>query len=142
MPPEKKPKPKENDVKAVTDWIDQEIRSAERLAKNSPGRTRRLNRTEYFNTLRDLFSLDGDYTRSLMDALPQDGKVDGFDRVGASLYIDQAQLAKYFELADRVLNEPRIDAESRRQPLRSKISRGTSNGPPRARRESSRKWTS
>jgi len=105
MPPEKKPRPAESDVKAVTDWIDQEIRSAERLAKNSPGRTRRLNRTEYFNTLRDLFSLDGDYTRSLMDSLPQDGKVDGFDRAGASLYIDQAQLAKYFELADRVLND-------------------------------------
>ena len=105
MPPKKEPRPTESDVKAITDWIDQEMRNAERLAKNSPGRTRRLNRTEYFNTLRDLFSLDDNYTRSLMDALPQDGKVDGFDRVGASLYIDQAQLAKYFELADRVLNE-------------------------------------
>ena len=31
--------------------------------------------------------------------------MDGFDRVGASLYIDQAQLAKYFELAERVLSE-------------------------------------
>jgi mono/diheme cytochrome c family protein len=105
MPPAKKPRPDEAETRAVTDWIDQEIRNAERLAKNSPARTRRLNRTEYFNTLRDLFHLDENYVRSLTDELPPDGKVDGFDRVGASLYIDQSQLAKYFELADRVLNE-------------------------------------
>ena len=87
------------------DWIDREIRNAEKRARNSSGRTRRLNRTEYFNTLRDLFDLDEHYVRSLVDELPPDGKLDGFDRAGASLYIDQAQLAKYFELAERVLNE-------------------------------------
>lgn len=105
MPPKKEAQPTETEVKVVTDWIDQEIRGAAQLAKNSPGRTRRLNRTEYFNSLRDLLFLDDNYTRSLMETLPQDGKVDGFDRGGASLYIDQAQLAKYFELADRVLTE-------------------------------------
>ncbi|WP_420196872.1 DUF1592 domain-containing protein [Chthoniobacter flavus] len=105
MPPKKETRPSESEARAVTDWIDQEMRNAERVAKNSPGHTRRLNRTEYFNTLRDLFHLDEDYVRSLEDELPPDGKVDGFDRVGAALYIDQTQLAKYFELADRVLNE-------------------------------------
>ena len=59
------PGPTENEARAVTDWIDQEIRNAERMARNSPGRTRRLNRTEYFNTLRDLFHLDENYVRSL-----------------------------------------------------------------------------
>ncbi len=105
MPPEKEPRPTADEARVVTDWIDQEIRNAERLARNSAGRTRRMNRTEYFNTLRDLFHLDEDYVRSLEDELPPDAKVDGFDRVGTSLYIDQAQLAKYFELADRVLSE-------------------------------------
>ena len=105
MPPEEEARPKESDVTLVMDWIDREIRNAERRARNSSGRTRRLNRTEYFNTLRDLFYLDENYVRSLENELPPDGKVDGFDRVGASLYIDQAQLAKYLELADRVLTE-------------------------------------
>jgi mono/diheme cytochrome c family protein len=105
MPPKKEPRPTEAEARAVTDWIDQEMRNAERLARSSPGHTRRLNRTEYFNTLRDLFYLDENYVRGLTDELPQDGKVDGFDRVGSSLYIDQAQLAKYFEMADRVLNQ-------------------------------------
>jgi mono/diheme cytochrome c family protein len=105
MPPKKEPRPAISDAKLVMDWIDQEIRDAKRRARNSSGRTRRLNRTEYFNTLRDLFDLDENYVRSLVDELPPDGKLDGFDRARASLFIDQAQLAKYFELADRVLNE-------------------------------------
>ena len=58
MPPKDEARPKPGDVKVVMDWIDDEIRNAERIAKNSSGRTRRLNRTEYFNTLRDLFELD------------------------------------------------------------------------------------
>lgn len=105
MPPKKEERPAASDVTVVMDWIDQEIRNAERLAKNSSGRTRRLNRTEYFNTLRDLFDLEEDYVRSLEEELPPDGKVDGFDRIGSSLYIDQAQLAKYVELAERVLSQ-------------------------------------
>jgi len=105
MPPKKEARPKESEAAAVMGWIDQEIRNAERLSKNSSGRTRRLNRTEYFNTLRDLFDVDENYVRSLEDELPPDGKVDGFDRVGTSLYIDQSQLAKYFELAERVLTQ-------------------------------------
>jgi hypothetical protein len=105
MPPKDEPRPEEGDVTVVMDWIDREIRNAERRARNSSGRTRRLNRAEYFNTLRDLFDLDEDYIRNLVDELPPDGKLDGFDRAGASLFIDQAQLAKYFELAERVLNE-------------------------------------
>jgi len=70
-------RPTGNEARAVTDWIDQEIRNAERLARSSAGRTRRLNRTEYFNTLRDLFHLEENYVRSLEDELPPDGKVDG-----------------------------------------------------------------
>lgn len=103
MPPKDEPRPAIADVQVVMTWIDQEIRAAERRAKSSAGRTRRLNRTEYFNTLRDLFHLDENYVRSLEEELPPDGKTDGFDRVGASLYIDQSQLAKYFALAERVL---------------------------------------
>lgn len=105
MPPKDEARPQESDVTAVMDWIDREIRNAEKRARNSAGRTRRLNRAEYFNTLRELFDLDENYVRSLMNELPPDGKLDGFDRAGASLYIDQAQLAKYFELAERILNE-------------------------------------
>jgi Protein of unknown function (DUF1592)/Protein of unknown function (DUF1587)/Protein of unknown function (DUF1595) len=105
MPPKKEPRPNPKAAAEVTDWIIQELRNAEKLAKNSSGRipTRRLNRAEYANTLRDLFYLDDKFARNLEDELPLDGKVDGFDRGAAGLYIDEAQLDKYLEFADLVL---------------------------------------
>src|SRR6185436_8740962 len=89
----------------VADWIITELRGAEKRAKGMSGRipTRRLNRTEYVNSLRDLFYLDENFVRALEQDLPMDGKVDGFDRGGAGLFIDGAQMAKYLETADIAL---------------------------------------
>jgi len=106
MPPAKEPRPDPKEAAAVADWIIQELTHAEMTKKHSIGLTRRMNRTEYGNTLRDLFDIDENYLRPLVEKeLSPDGKVDGFDRGGASLFIDQAQLAKYYELAERVLSE-------------------------------------
>jgi hypothetical protein len=105
MPPKKEPRPNADEASVVTDWIIQELRNAERRAKGLSGRipTRRLNRTEYANTLRDLFYLEENFVRALEQDLPMDGKVDGFDRGGAALFIDGAQMARYLETADFVL---------------------------------------
>ncbi len=105
MPPARKPRPDAREVAEVMDWIVRELRLAEKRAKRSSGRipTRRLNRTEYVNTLRDLFYLDENFARGLEEELPMDGTVEGFDRGGASLFIDEAQMAKYLEVADLVL---------------------------------------
>src|SRR5262245_56724092 len=53
MPPKKQARPDPREAFAVVEWVAQELRNAEKLAKNSSGRipTRRLNRTEYVNTL-------------------------------------------------------------------------------------------
>jgi hypothetical protein len=64
-----------------------------------------LNRTEYVTTLRDLFHLDENATNGILEELPPDGTVDGFDRGGASLFLDETQLDKYLELADLVLDK-------------------------------------
>jgi hypothetical protein len=106
MPPKKEARPDAAEMSKVTDWIIQELRTAEKRAKGLSGRipTRRLNRTEYANTLRDLFFLDENFVRALEQDLPMDGKVDGFDRGGAALFIDGAQLDKYLETADVVLS--------------------------------------
>jgi hypothetical protein len=107
MPPRKEPRPDPAEATAATDWIIQELRNAEKRARGLSGRipTRRLNRTEYANTLRDLFFLDENFVRALELDLPMDGKVDGFDRGGAGLFIDGAQLARYLETADLVLDK-------------------------------------
>src|SRR5579862_286592 len=105
MPPKKEPRPDAAEASTVTEWIIQELRTAEKRAKGMAGRipTRRLNRTEYANTLRDLFGLEENFVRALEQDLPMDGKVDGFDRGGAGLFIDGAQMARYLETADVVL---------------------------------------
>jgi hypothetical protein len=107
MPPKKEPRPNPAEATVATDWIIQELRNAEKRARGVSGRipTRRLNRTEYANTLRDLFFLDENFVRALEQDLPMDGKVDGFDRGGAGLFIDGAQMAKYLETADFVLDK-------------------------------------
>ncbi len=68
------------------------------------GRTplRRLNRTEYENTMRDLFDLPG---LQVKDKLPEDGRIDGFEKGSAALDISSVQLRKYIEAADFVLDE-------------------------------------
>lgn len=105
MPPKKEPRPDAAEASAVADWISQELRNAEKRAKAGSGRipTRRLNRSEYANTLRDLFHLDEHFVRAVEQDLPTDGKGDGFDRGGAALFIDEAQMARYLETADHVL---------------------------------------
>ncbi len=106
MPPKQMPRPDAKKASEVTEWIAQELRNAEARAKSGSGRvpTRRLNRTEYANTLRDLLYLDDNVARTIEQELPMDGKVAGFDRGGAGLFIDEAQMTKYLEMADWVLD--------------------------------------
>jgi hypothetical protein len=66
---------------------------------------RRLNRTEYANTVRDLFHLDEHFARKIEQELPADGKVDGFDRGGAALFFDKSQLQAYLDMAELVVRE-------------------------------------
>jgi hypothetical protein len=105
--PKKGPRPDPKEAFAVVEWVNMEMRNAAKRAQGSGGRIplRRLNRTEYVNTLRDLFYLDDNAARALEEELPMDGVVGGFDRGGAGLYIDEAQMAKYLEIADLVLGQ-------------------------------------
>ena len=61
---------------------------------------RRLNRVEYENTVRDLFSIDV-FVREM---LPEDASSHGFDNIGASLSVSTEQMQAYLETADAVLN--------------------------------------
>jgi hypothetical protein len=105
--PKKKTKPDPNEAFAVVEWVNLELRNAEKRAQSTGGRVpmRRLNRTEYANTVRDLFHLDENFARKIEQELPADGKVDGFDRGGAALFIDKSQLQAYLDMADLVVRE-------------------------------------
>ena len=111
--PKSKNKPDPKESFAVTEWVNQELRNAEKRAQSTVGRAgmRRLNRTEYANAVRDLFRLDEHFARKIEQELPADGKVDGFDRGGAALFFDKSQLQAYLDAADMVVREA-LPAES------------------------------
>lgn len=64
-----------------------------------------MNRVEYANTVRDLFSLDQNYARRIEKELPADAKVGGFDRGSAGLFMDEGKLSQYMSVAEMVFDE-------------------------------------
>lgn len=62
---------------------------------------RRLNRTEYENTLRDMLGVQ---TR-LAELLPEDGKAHGFDNVGEALDLSPVHLQRYMDAAKAALRD-------------------------------------
>ena len=103
MPPEGEPRPPEQDVRALSDWIAPRVAAADPPRRGRPrGRTvlRRLNRVEYENTVRDLLGIK----INLKDQLPEDGSADGFDNAGAANHTSSFLMEKYLEAADKALN--------------------------------------
>lgn len=111
MPPGKSKQPNEAERKVLMGWVrhvadtyvpyEKLSRADLERALAAPPRSRRLNRTEYGNTLRDLFGVD----LHAGDLLPSEGGGgEGFDNAGATLFTTPALMEKYLEAADRVLS--------------------------------------
>jgi hypothetical protein len=110
MPPEGETRPAPAEVAAMVRWIEDQIGAAEFARRVSVGRApmRRLNQTEYQNTIRDLLQVDVDLT----GVLPADSNGGGFDTDAESLHLSSYLIAAYFNAANIVLeeaiaNEPR-----------------------------------
>ena len=101
MPPEDEERPDQKDVEAVTHWFEREFARLERVTPPDPGRVtaRRLNRTEYNNTVRDLFAVD---VRP-GDDFPQDDAGYGFDNIADVLSLSPVLLEKYMVAAEKVV---------------------------------------
>ncbi|QDU95694.1 DUF1592 domain-containing protein [Lignipirellula cremea] len=101
MPPEdaEQPTPAERD--AVLRWLDGELAAASAHFQQSEGRVliRRMNRTEYENTLHDLLSI----TAPVQELLPEDNFVAGFDTISTGLGISSTHLVRYQEAAEVAL---------------------------------------
>ncbi|WP_254509430.1 DUF1592 domain-containing protein [Anatilimnocola floriformis] len=102
MPPADKPRPDAQEVKKLTAWLSPRIATAETAARAAQGRVvvRRLNRSEYENTVRDLLGVQV----NLKDQLPLDSAADGFDNAGAAHHTSSFLMEKYLEAADVALN--------------------------------------
>jgi len=100
MPPPGLPRPAAADLKLVTTWVSNELDRLDRQTKPDPGHitARRLNRTEYNNSVRDLLGVDfqpaGDF--------PPDDSGYGFDNNGDVLSLSPSLMEKYVSAAEKI----------------------------------------
>lgn len=104
MPPEDEPKPEAGELAAVTDWIATELKQARQRQQSSGGRVllRRLSRSEYVNTIRDLLHVEFPEGSGLKEMLPPDGSIGGFDKVSKGLLLDPSLMEAYLTAAREI----------------------------------------
>jgi len=102
MPPKKKARPAPALKAATLDWLGAALLAADTKRQQTEGRvvTRRLNRTEYENTIRDLLAIE----TPLKEILPEDNSAHGFDNIGAALDVSTVLMERYLEAADAALD--------------------------------------
>ncbi|MDA1234826.1 MAG: DUF1592 domain-containing protein [Acidobacteria bacterium] len=98
MPPQGLPHPEQAQKDQTIAALSAAVNSAREERRSTGGRTvlRRLNRTEYQNTMSDLLGHEMDYTR---DIPPEGLSRDGFRNNGSSLGMTAVQLEYYLEAA-------------------------------------------
>ncbi|HPM82421.1 MAG TPA: DUF1592 domain-containing protein [Candidatus Anammoximicrobium sp.] len=101
MPPEDAPRPTVEQREAFLRAVRGVFARAARDAKPDPGRVtmRRLNRTEYRNTIRDLVGVDFDPTEDF----PSDDIGHGFDNIGDVLTMSPVLMERYLAAAEAVM---------------------------------------
>lgn len=115
MPPKNKPHPQAQQIEQIVAWIKSAAFQIDPRDPD-PGRVtvRRLNRTEYRNTIRDLLGVNYDTSAEF----PADDTGHGFDNIGDVLTISPLLLEKYVIaarsiIAQTVPTSPRVVAEKR-----------------------------
>ncbi|MDP7585768.1 MAG: DUF1587 domain-containing protein, partial [Verrucomicrobiota bacterium] len=103
MPPEEKIQPSDNERLFLVEFIDAELTKfdcSDPAVPVNPGRVtlRRLNRSEYNNTVRDLFGVD---YRPAAD-FPNDEVGYGFDNIGDVLSLSPILMEKYLRAAEQI----------------------------------------
>ena len=101
MPPEDASvQPSEEQIETLVKFLDTEFARADAAMKPDPGRVtaRRLNRSEYTNTIRDLLAIEFRADRNF----PTDDSGEGFDNIGDVLTVSPVLMDKYLSAAGRI----------------------------------------
>ncbi len=100
MPPADAEQPEGADRVKTIEWIEQRLREFDCGAASRPGRVtmRRLNKTEYNLTIRDLTGLD----LQLAKDFPSDDVGNGFDNIGDVLSLPPILMEKYLDAANQI----------------------------------------
>jgi hypothetical protein len=101
MPPPDKKQPKEEERQFMLKWIDEKLSKVDCSLTRDPGQPtlRRLNRTEYANTIRDLVGVKFD----ALSELPQDDSGYGFDNIGDVLSMPPILLERYLAASEKIV---------------------------------------
>jgi mono/diheme cytochrome c family protein len=98
MPPPKQPRPETQSMQGTVKWLDEQIKLLNPKSTELPRITaRRLNRTEYNNTVRDLLGVN----IFPADDFPADDSGYGFDNIGDVLSMSPMLMEKYLKAAER-----------------------------------------
>ncbi len=102
MPPPDEEQPELADRQKWVDWIQRDIFRLD-VNKVDPGKVvlRRLNRSEYTETIRQLTDIDANASENF----PADDTGYGFDTIGEVLHISPVLLEKYLASADKIVTE-------------------------------------
>ncbi|MEI6685399.1 MAG: DUF1592 domain-containing protein [Planctomycetota bacterium] len=106
MPPKKEKQPDPKAVASVIDWITEQAVAAELVKRERTPILRRLNRSEYKNTIADLVGVDFDPS-----AFPQDPPAAGFDNNGGALTLSPLHLEMYLGAAQQILDRALVEGE-------------------------------
>src|SRR5438093_1988043 len=100
MPPVGAPRPDKAELQTIASYLETSIDKVA-AANPNPGRTvlHRLNRAEYGNTIRDLFTLDA---LDVTQLLPPDAEAYGFDNIADSLGTSPALMERYLSVAWKI----------------------------------------
>ncbi len=103
MPPDDRPQPTREELAQLTGWIKSASKADDCGRTFDPGRVtiRRLNRSEYNNTVRDLIGIDFHPA----DDFPSDDVGYGFDNIGDVLSMPPILLEKYLAAAEAISEE-------------------------------------
>jgi len=103
MPPANLPRPDAAELKLVTEQLRASLDKIYQTAKPAAPRVlaRRLNRTEYNNTVRDLLGIESQPTRDF----PPDDSAFGFDNVAQALTVSPTLMERYLATAERIAKE-------------------------------------
>lgn len=104
MPPKKKARPQRAAIDQFLQAIGQPMVRADQAHEAAEGRavSRRLNRYEYENAVRDLLHAPW---LQIKDRLPEDGESHRFNKDGMALSVSYVQMASYLDAAEYALNE-------------------------------------
>ncbi len=119
MPPHEKPRPEQAEIDHFVAVVNNLFEEVDLHAKPDPGRVtvRRLNRTEYNNTVRDLMLIDF----NAAEDFPSDDIGHGFDNIGDVLTMSPVLMERYLAAAESIVQKAILTGEPPKPPKRRSV---------------------